>query len=314
MVEGVVGVGKARVQVSADVDLNQVTTQEEKYDPDGQVVVSEQTGEETSKEQQQNGSGNNVTATANIPGGAPTPASGGGESGNSSGRNDSTTNYQNSKTIRTEVQAPGAIKRLSVAVAVDGVTAAGKGGKPGAYTPRSAEEMQRLDQLVKTASGFSTDRGDTVTVVNVRFPREDDQDGVSASSPLMGFDKNDIMRAVELGILAIVSILILFFVVRPLVRGVTAGGGGGLPALPGGGAPPTTRLVTTPDGQTMQVAVDPTSGETLALPSPEIDQKIDIAKIEGQVKASSVKRVSEFVNKHPEESVAILRGWLHETA
>jgi flagellar M-ring protein FliF len=80
--------------------------------------------------------------------------------------------------------------------------------------------------------------------------------------------------------------------------------------LTGGGGGSVTRLVTMPDGQTM----DPGTGQPLALPGPDIEQKIDIARIEGQVKASSVKRVSEFVEKHPEESVSILRSWLHETA
>ena len=82
--------------------------------------------------------------------------------------------------------------------------------------------------------------------------------------------------------------------------------------LPGG----VTRMTTTADGQPLQLAVDPVTGQ-LALPGPiaggELDQKIDIARIEGQVKASSVKRVAEFVERHPEESVAILRSWLHET-
>ena len=71
------------------------------------------------------------------------------------------------------------------------------------------------------------------------------------------------------------------------------------------------RVVTTPDGHTM--AVDQ-AGQALALPGPDIEQKLDIARIEGQVKASSVKRVAEFVDKHPEESVSILRSWLHESA
>jgi len=82
--------------------------------------------------------------------------------------------------------------------------------------------------------------------------------------------------------------------------------------LPGG-----TRLVTNADGQQMQITVDPVTGQSLALPAPgnaDLDQKIDIARIEGQVKASSVKRVSEFVDKHPEESVSIIRTWLHESA
>ncbi|MFI4974446.1 MAG: flagellar basal-body MS-ring/collar protein FliF [Caulobacterales bacterium] len=315
LVEGVVGPGHARVQVSADVDTSQVTTQEEKFDPDGQVVRSEQTSDEKSSENQSSGGGPTTatSASANVPGAPPTSSTSNG-SGSNTGRQDSTTNYEISKTTRTTINQPGTIKRLSVAVAVDGVTALGKDGKPGAYTPRSAEEMQRLDSLVKAAIGFSADRGDTVQVVNVKFPSEADGEGVSAANALMGFDKNDIMRAVELAILALVAIMTLFFVVRPLIRNATSGGGGGggLPML--GGGRQATQSFTNADGETMQVAMDPSTGQPLALPGPDIDNKIDIARIEGQVKASSVKRVAEFVDKHPEESVSILRTWLHESA
>ena len=83
------------------------------------------------------------------------------------------------------------------------------------------------------------------------------------------------------------------------------------------GRPGATRIVTSADGQPMQITVDPATGQQMALPAPgtgDLEQKIDIARIEGQVKASSVKRVAEFVDKHPEESVSILRSWLHETA
>jgi flagellar M-ring protein FliF len=172
--------------------------------------------------------------------------------------------------------------------------------------------MAQIKSLVQTAVGFDQTRGDQVTVVNVRFPSADDADGVTAANPLMGFDKNDIMRAAEIVILALVAILMMLFIVRPLLRG--AMGGGGMPMLAGG--PQATRLVTSPDGQTMQIAIDPATGQQMALPGPggDLEQKIDIARIEGQVKASSVKRVSEFVDKHPEESVSIIRTWLHESA
>lgn len=307
LVEGVVGPGKARVNVTADLNLARVTVQQETFDPDGQVVRSETTNEENSRENQPDANGA-VSASANIPGGA----GGNGETTNqsASGRTESTTNYEISKTVRTEVQEPGDMKRLSVAVAVDGVTAAaGKDGKPGAYTPRTAEEMQRIEQLVRTAVGFNADRGDQVTVVNVRFPQADAEGGVETANPLMGFDKNDIMRAVELAILGLVAILMIFFVVRPMLKPPA----GGVPALAGG--PAVTRVVTTPDGQQMQIQVDPATGQALALPNPgnELESRIDIARIEGQVKASSVKRVSEFVETHPEESVSLLRSWLHET-
>lgn len=307
LVEGIVGAGKARVNVTADLDLAQVTTQTEKYDPDGQVVESESTNGENSKENQPDSSGQ-VSASSNIPSGA--TGSNSSQNSSASDKNESTTNYLNSKTVRTEVLAPGGVKRLSVAVAVDGVTAIGKDGKPGAYTPRAAQEMQQIEQLVRTAVGFDQQRGDQVSVVNVKFPAEDNPEGVSASNPLMGFDKNDIMRGAELGVMGVVAILMMLFIVRPLLK--SAGGGGGEMMMVAG--PQATMMVTTAGGQQMQIPAQSGQGN-LALPGPaaDLDQGIDIARIEGQVKASSIKRVSEFVENHPEESVSIIRTWLHET-
>lgn len=300
LVEGVVGAGKARVNVTADLDLSQVTIQQETFDPDGQVVRSETTSEENANENQPNPTGA-VTAAANIPGAPPNAE---GNVNSASGRTGTTTNYDISKTVRTEVKEPGQVKRLSVAVAVDGVTApAGKDGKPGAYTARPAAEMQRIEQLVRTAVGFDAQRGDQVTVINVQFPRADTGGGVVTANPLMGFDKNDIMQIVQWVILLIVALLTIFFVVRPLFNG-SAGPRTGV-----------TRLVTTADGQQMMLPMDPSTGDPLALPGPdqsEMEQRIAIAKIEGQVKASSIKRVAEFVESHPEESVALLRTWLHQ--
>lgn len=309
LIEGMVGAGKARVNVTADLDLARVTTQEERFDPDGQVIRSESTTEANSREKSADGSGQ-ASVAANIPGGP------GGESTDnttSSGQTDSTTNYEISKTVTTKVEEPGTVKRLSVAVAVDGATApAGKDGKPGAYTPRSAEEMQRIEQLVRTAVGYNQERGDQVSVINVKFPTADDGEGVVSASPLMGFDKNDIMRAVELAVLALVGILMIFFVARPLLGGGKGKGGGpngGAIAGPGGGQ--ITRVMVTPDGQQMQIGAD---GQ-LALPGPGDDAhaRIDMARVDGQVRVSAVKKVSEFVERHPDESVAILRSWLHET-
>jgi flagellar M-ring protein FliF len=310
LVEGIVGPGKVRVNVSADVDMSQVTVQQKTYDPDGQVVRSESTTDAKSQENQPDSSGQ-ASVAANIPGGAV----GAGSSTNSSAntQQESTTNYEISETTRTEVQQPGAVKRLSIAVAVDGVTAPGKDVKPGAYTPRSTQEMAQIEQLVRSAVGFNQQRGDQVTVANVRFPTVDAGEGVTAANPLMGFDKNDIMRAAELGVLAIVALLMMLFIVRPLLKGAGSGGG---PAPMMIGGPGVTQVTTSASGQPMQVSVDPQTGQQLALPGPvsgELEQKIDIARIEGQVKASSLKRVSEFVEKHPEESVSILRSWLHET-
>jgi flagellar M-ring protein FliF len=310
LVEGVVGPGRARVQVTADLDMSQVTTQEEKFDPDGQVVRSTQTVEETAKQNQPDSS-TPASASANVPGtpGAPTAAN---SNTSDTGRTEQTTNYEITKTTKTTIDAPGSMKKLSIAVAVDGTTAPGAHGKPGAYTPRSAQEMQHIEQLVRSAVGYDASRGDQVSVINVRFDNAIADDVASSSgSRMFDFDKNDLMRGAELLVLAVVAGMIIFFVVRPLLA--TAGGGGapisfaGLRALPSGG--------DGGGGGIAQIGHDPQPAQSLALPGPqpaEIEQRIDMAKIEGQVKASSVKSVAEFVQKHPEESVSILRGWLHE--
>lgn len=309
MVEGVLGAGKARVNVTADIDLDRVTTQEERFDPDGQVIRSESTNENSSSETK-NDDTSGVTATANVPGQA---ANGGFQQlGSRAGANESVTNYEISKSVKTTVQEPGTVRKVAVAVAIDGITAPmGKDGKPGAYTPRSAEEIAQIEELVKTAVGFDAARGDQVKVTNIKFPQPEDQ-GLEKQGLLSGFDKNDIMRFAELGILGVVALLVLLFAVRPFIKNLMSPAPAPL-ALAGPGQP-VTRLVTLSDGTQQQVVVDQ-SGEPMAIAGPvsDIDQRIDIAKIEGQVKASSIKRVSEFVEKHPEESVAILRNWLHES-
>lgn len=306
MIEGVLGPGKARVNVTAELDLNRITVQEEKFDPDGQVIRSESTNEANNTETK-NDDTNGVSAAQNIPGGAP---AGFQALGTRSGSNESITNYEISKSVRTEVTEPGTIKKLAVAVAIDGVTApAGKDGKPGAYTPRTEEERAQLEDLVKTAIGFDAARGDQVKVTNIRFPQPEDQ-ALGKDGLLSAFGKNDIMRIAELAVLGIVAIMILLFAVRPFLTNMMTPS----PQQITLGAPQVSRMVTLSDGSTQEVVMNQ-SGEPMAIagPTTDIDQRIDIAKIEGQVKASSIKRVSEFVDKHPDESVAILRTWLHES-
>jgi len=145
--------------------------------------------------------------------------------------------------------------------------------------------------------GYDASRHDQVKVVNVRFDPELEAGGVVAASPF-DFDKNDIMRAAELGVMVLVAALIIFFVVKPMLTvagsGEGMGGGSGMSGMSGGGA-----------------LAGP--GQVLSIAAPNDELGIDIARIEGQVRASSVKKVAEFVEKHPDESVSILRSWLHET-
>ncbi|WEK38731.1 MAG: flagellar basal-body MS-ring/collar protein FliF [Candidatus Brevundimonas colombiensis] len=302
IVEGVVGVGAARVQVTADIDHSRSTTQEQKFDPDGQVVRSTTTnGSQSSDTTAQPDGG--VTATNNIPGGAAPATS---PAGSTNAQNAETTNYEISNTTTTTTKEPGEVRKLAVAVAVDGKWTPAKDGKGEAtYAPRSAEEINQIKSLVAAAAGIDESRGDKIEVINVRFNHDTGiAGGLDGASSMFDFSKNDIMRGVELLVLLITGVLLIFFVLRPLLK--TAAGGTNLPALTAQAGVPVTAVTTTvigPDGQPQMVQ----------LPSPsEMEQKIDIARIEGQVKASSVKKVADFVQSHPDDAAGILRSWVAE--
>jgi flagellar M-ring protein FliF len=305
--DAMLGPGHAKVTVNADLDMAHITTQKEAWDPDGSVVRSSQTGEQKTQETSKDNNGA-VTAEKNLPGA--TQQAGVDQSGSTSGDTTETTNYMNSSTRTTSIVEAGGIKRLSVSVAVDGATAAGVKGKPGAYTPRSADDMTKIQDTVKAAMGFSTDRGDQLSVNQFRFARDLNDDGTSAKPGLLsGFGKDDIMRAVEYLILLIVAAMTVFFVARPLFKTMNSGSGGML-SMPmmGGGALASGAGSGQLTGQAGggQMA----GGHQLTMGQPE--GSIDIARIEGQVKASAVKQVSDFVDRHPDESVSILRSWLHD--
>nr|WP_026172564.1 flagellar basal-body MS-ring/collar protein FliF [Asticcacaulis benevestitus] len=319
IVEGVVGQGAARVTVTADLDQTSTTKEQVEYNPDGQVVRSSRTDEGNEQTSDPNSAGA-TTASANIPNGtqqAPSLST----AGNSSKTNSEVTNYEISTTKTTSVTTPGEVKKLAVAVVVDGVLTPSKDGKaPPAYAPRSAEDMQKIEELVRAAVGITDTRGDQIKVTNIRFNHGAlDVAGTEAKASMFDFDKNDIMRAAEVGVLLLVALLVIFLVARPLVKfingtpnylvaangGMVAGPGG--MALAGAGGTPG---VAGPDGNFPQIAGGSGGG---MVPSVTETSGIDIARIEGQVKASSVKKVSEFVDRHPEESVSILRSWLHDS-
>lgn len=310
IVEGVVGVGAARVVVTADIDHSRSTTQEQRFDPDGQVVRS--TSANGSESRDTSGvSDGGATATENIPGGEAPGATALGSSRNDTNE---TTNYEISNTTTTTVKEPGEVRKLSVSVAVDGkwTPPANGRGEP-AYAARTEEEMAQIKALVAAAVGIDESRGDKVEVINVRFNRDAPAAVAGeAGSSMFDFTKNDIMRGVELLVLLITGLLLIFFVLRPLLKTASGGGAGaaaGQAALAGPGSG-VAQLQTTAAGGGI-AGMLPGPAAQLTGPS-DMEQRLDIARIEGQVKASSVRKVAEFVEKHPEESTSILRSWVHE--
>jgi len=230
----VVGKGKVRAKVSAEIDMTRVETTEEKYDPESQVVRSEQ--KQTEKSSTVGASGVPGVAS-NLPGkktAASTPSQG------SSEKKTQTVNYEITKVISRKIKAPGIVKKVTAAVLVDGTYAAQQGSKEMKYVPRQEEELRRYEELVKEAIGFTQERGDQVKVVNMPFEAVPGEELPPAPKPSYVEMAAPYARfAVPL----VAVILLVFLVLRPLAHALSS---------PGAAAP------------TLRGTISPTAGEIAA--------------------------------------------------
>jgi flagellar M-ring protein FliF len=296
-----VGYGKVRAQVSADMDFSQLTTTEETYDPDGQVVRSTQTVEQQSSSQENEGT-QSVSVAANLPdtqGGADNQ-----RTSSNDARTEETVNYEISKKTTAHVREFGEVRRLSVAVLVDGIYDTNADGET-VYKPRSQEEMDDLAKLVASTVGFSEERGDTVQVINMRFVGVDEK----FEEPLdlfFGLTRNTLIRIAEIVVICILGVLIFLLVIRPLMSPLARA----LEAVPAAAAAAEQRLIAEQSAATPALT-GPSDGPS-AEEEVAFEELIDIDRVEGRVRASSVKKVGEIVDKHPEEALSIIRSWMYQ--
>ncbi|MCC7348738.1 MAG: flagellar M-ring protein FliF [Variibacter sp.] len=330
IVASVVGPGRVRVQLTADFDLNRVTQTSDTFDPEGRVLRSSQTREETSSSGQTEGQ---VTVGNELPGGtvagAPTAAP-----RDQAKKSEEIVNYEISRTTKTEVVEGGRIKRISAAVLVDGIYTRNEKGES-TYQPRGKEDLDRIAALVRTAIGFDQKRGDQIEVVNLRFAEAPVAviNEPTGWMSMLQFTKADIMRGVELAMTTILGLLVLLFVVRPLVgRIIAPDAGGGLKpdsaALPTTTSPSIVGGALAGPGATQSAAAhgsgQVTSATSAAMlaehaagdlgeASSKASKMIDIAQVRGQVHAQAVQKVGELAERNPHETVAIIRQWLHDS-
>jgi flagellar M-ring protein FliF len=324
IVSSVVGAGHARVQINADFDVNRITQTSDKFDPDGRVLRSSQTREEQSASGAR-GDGS-VSVGTELPGGNQGGGGGGSAVGEQNKKTEEIVNYEISRTTKTEVIEAGRVNRISAAVLVDGNYAKNDKGEL-AYQPRAKEEIDRIAALVRSAIGFDSKRGDQVEVVNLRFAE-------TTPSPInepvgwmsyLQFTKDDIMRSAEVGVMALLGLVVLLMVVRPLVRRIiTPDGVQADQVVPGAVATPSSEVIAAsgmgiPGGHgsitsTGGPNVSIVGGDEAVAISNRTSAMIDIAKVQGQVHAQSVQKVGELADKNPHEAVSIIRNWLHEDA
>src|SRR5436853_3548570 len=217
IVSSVVGPGRARVQLSTEFDFNRITETFDKFDPEGRVVRSSQTREESSANGGQEGQ---VSVSNELPGAQQAQNQPAQASRDQSRKSEEIVNYEISRSTKTEVTEGGRIKRVSAAVLVDGSYAKNDKGDV-VYQARTKEELDRIAALVRTAIGFDQKRGDQIEVVNLRFaeaPAAPIQEPSGGLLSLLQFTKDDTMRAIELAVMALLGLVVVLFVVRPLVR------------------------------------------------------------------------------------------------
>lgn len=312
LLERTVGLNRVRAEITAEIDYDRVVENAEIFDPDSQVARSTQTVQEN-ENSSENDDQDTVTVQNNLPETEATAAGTGTSAASQVSRTEETVNFEITKTIRNRIKESGQIKRLSVAVLVDGKYIENDDGDK-VWQPRAADELAQLETLVKSAVGFNEQRGDSVEIVNMQFvklePLEFD-DG----SLFLGISKEEFMQLAEILVLAVVGLLVILLVVRPVLTrlfesmptALAGGQAGALGDQEGVALAQLTGPEATADmAELLEEDEEEVEDESL------LDQMIDINQVEGRVRASSLKQIGEIVDKHPEEAIAIVRNWMYQ--
>lgn len=281
MLEEVVGVGRAQAQVTADIDFDRVNTTQENFDPDSQVVRSEQTVTESDIS-----GGEPATGIPGVKGNLASFSSSS-QSGTASGethkRSNVTKNYEINKETRHIEGASGAIKRLSVAVMVDG-TYIKKKGKDGAtvmqYVPRSQQEIANFTKVVENAIGYDADRGDQVEVVSVPFAISSITE--PPETPMEKWSGLIDKLVTPLMVLLVIAALTLF-VIRPFFR-----------------------LLAEKQRQREGLLVHTTPGGQMVAQEEEEDLSLSPKKM------SDKERIYKLAQSDPDRAADLVRRWLRE--
>lgn len=274
LLDKVVGSGKSVARVSATFNFKQVEKYEERYDPEAAAVRSEQRSEEK-------GSSGGIAGVPGVQTNLGRNQGAGQVAPTGSSKSDETLNYEVSRSTARTVEPVGALTKVSVAILVDGKyepVAAGKDAKAAKpkYTPRTPDELQKIEALVKSAVGFNVERGDQVTVANIPF-QETEESGAAEkeawwNAPIfLSLAKN---LLIGLGFLTL-----LLLVIRPLLKSI----GSGIPS---------------------------TSFESMESPEEQIRQMIAAQRQQLSSAATNQMELIEKVKTEPYQASQVIKNWL----
>ncbi len=312
-----VGPGRAVVEVAVETVTESESITERRFDPDGRVAISSETEERSS---QASGTGGDAaTVASNLPDGAAGQGGGGSSSTNSETRE--VVNYEVSETTREILRMPGAIRRLTIAVLVDGLETTDPQTGETTWQPRSEAELAALRDLVAAAVGLDESRGDTLTLKTLRFETPP-QEGSPASGGLIESMALDVTQLAKVGVLGLVALILGLFVLRPIFMAPRRDGlpeivPGALPTPAGdltGGEPLPAPRKPEPDGQGGRLQESPALDGEIQNDAPQpAFGDVSRQALHGPPGGDDpVQRLRETISEKQEETVEILRGWLEE--
>ncbi len=290
LLEARVGYGNAVVELSVDTVTESEQIVERRIDPESRVAISTET-EERSDSGKNTGTGA-VTVASNLPDGD--AEGGGGGSSSEASESRALTNYEISETSREVVRAPGAIRRLTVAVLVNSATETAADGSTSAV-PRDDEELAALSALVASAVGFDASRGDEITIRSMAFEPVA-QSGTEAlpAAPSLPLD---MMSLIQMGVLAAVALVLGLFVVRPILTS----------ARPAPQLPPPAALGTPPP-ELLPAAASPAGAHA---PSPGATARLSAPGDAGD-ETDPVDRLRRLIEERQDETIQILQSWVED--
>ncbi len=279
ILDNVLGFGNAIVQVNAELNFNQVEKTMEMYDPDSQVAISEQ-----NVKTENNGKSIGDT-TAQV-------------------TQNSTTNYEINKTIQKVVEGTGNIKKLSVAAVINDVPKEVKKGKvvKTVYEPRSQQQMNKLEQIIKNAVGVDANRQDQFSIVNISFENKQFDDDVKPAETSLYQDYDKWINFGLMIIAIIASILILKNLMGKLKKEKIFIGD----VKPAGEAA-QNRLEAPTQAQQEQLNLP---AKKRSLPqSGDIEDEISDDAVRSKMQH---EKIVNYVAQNPSDAAKLINAWLHE--
>jgi flagellar M-ring protein FliF len=291
------GPGHVHAEASIRMNFDKVKETQERYDPDGSVVRSTQNVTSNSKSTDKTGA---VSLQNNLP----NADAGQTATGSQEGRQEETTNYEIGKTVRAIVHDQPQVERISLAVMVDGVDTPDADGKHN-WKPRERAELEQIERLTKSAIGFDDKRGDRLDVVSMPFV--DVMEAVDTTPPARpGKANGDLITFVQMIAFGIVGFGIIILTARSIFAVLNK-------------PPPSLSLAGGLNGHGEEVR-NPVIGQRSAALGIDnktaeagriaIDDTVAVSNIQGQMKASSIRKVVQLVDQHPDTTLGIIRGWI----